>query len=278
MSSGFFPSTGQTLTSTALTQPQMQAIFVQTTANVLGLAMNLALTAATTASSQVITVANPGSLAVGFQVSGPGIPVAPTPPGVQPIAVTITAISGTSVTLSLPATATASAATLLFTNPVANTAVRTVWQQTGAPAWGITDDVAFVRCVEESSAFADFQRDQGITQTGQAVTLTREYTRVWSVSWDAYGPNAFDNLRLLKSALLLEVTSEPLSASNLYVETDVPLTHYVPELQDGQWWARATFTAKFYEQVTETIVNATDASLQIILVPPVGPEINIPVT
>lgn len=149
------------------------------------------------------------------------------------------------------------------TDPAANTAVRKSWQTEGAPAWAITDDICFVRCVTEKGWYS-LVRDQGITQNQDgSVTIVREYTRIWRIFWNVWGPNGFDHARAIRSGLLLEVSSEPLSKSNLYLVTDIDEPMYAPEVDDGRWWERTSLEANFNEQITETITNPSVESVEI---------------
>lgn len=279
---------GQTLTSTAWTAQQIQAIFQQTTCTALGITTGLAVTGTLIQGNSQITVSSVTGLGLGFSVTD----VAASGYGVAgygsvqyggatliPPNTVITDITGNIITLSnAPTGSSSGSATLYVTDPASNTAVRQSWQQTGAPAWLINEDVCFVRGVLENNAYTKI-RDEGVTQNlDGSVTRVREYTRVWRIFWSAYGPNCFDNMRALQSALLLEVTTEPLSALNLYVVPDMDTPQYAPELDDGQWWQRTTFEAVFYEQVTETITTPSFASVQIITNSVAGQAASITIT
>lgn len=275
-----FPSTGQTLASTAITPQQFQDLMQRVTCDVLGIVSGYPLVFSTVAASATTigvfygapTVSNP-PLHPGYLVSGPGIPTGTT------LISFVTSFDNTiEIVMSNEATVTASNVTLLFSDPTTNTAVRETWQQQGAPAWGISDDVCFIRCVEENGEY-NKPRDQGTIQNDDgSVTVERMYTRLWRVYWGAWGPNCYDNIRVIRSALLLEVTSVPLLVYQLYVMTELSAPVYSPENKDGQWWQRTIFEAQFYEQINESITTQSVESVELITQTASGVAADITVT
>lgn len=148
-------------------------------------------------------------------------------------------------------------------DPAANTAVRESFAQNGQPAWLITDDVCFIRAVEEDGWYNAI-RDEGVVSNSDgSLTKIREYTRIWRVFWNVWGPNCQDRTRIIKSGLLEDVGTEPLALINMYVQPDLPTPVWAPELEDGQWWKRTTFEAVFNEQVIETINVPTITSVEV---------------
>jgi hypothetical protein len=105
-------------------------------------------------------------------------------------------------------------------------------------------------------------RDQAFSGGGP-VTGTWAYTRGWRVSWCAYGPNAADNLRAVRSALFMDYFTNALSLSNLFPLPDAAAPTYVPELINAQWYPRADFQVDLYEGVTETIQDAAVTSVEV---------------
>lgn len=169
------------------------------------------------------------------------------------------------------------------TDPSAASLVRVGWQTQGQPARLISEDVVYIRCVEEDDEYNRI-RDQEVADAPPTqVLISSIYTRVWRTFWTFYGPNSFDHARAVKSFLFSQTGHDALLGAfgtygqlpfgaggygggtiSVYLVTDVISPRRVPELRNGQWWERVDFDCQFNEQVTETeVVNAV-ASTEII--------------
>jgi hypothetical protein len=166
-------------------------------------------------------------------------------------------------------------------------AVRVGWQQTGQPASSITEDVVYIRCIEEDDLYnriRDIELSDVLPEPSAQITQTTSYTRVWRTFWVLYGPSSFDNARKIKSALfaqsihdiLLEafntygqlpsgVTGYGGNEVPLYLVTDVTAPVRVPENFGAQWWERVDFSCQFNEGVTEQEVLNAVASAEVII-------------
>jgi hypothetical protein len=250
---------GQVLNSSALTDTQMQSIFQLLCCQILGLIANLQLLCNMTDKSNVIeaplTFAN---IAAGFQVTNENIPTGTV--------INSIAASGESllITISNPATANVTSSVAFF-DPVYNTRVRTSWQQKGSPAFGIGNDVLFLQCVLETNPY-NIRDEQWIANPVDKFTMlkNRQYTRRWRVAFVAYGPNAFDSLRLISSMLLEDFPHDILAGSNLYLIPDLQSPVRNPELFESQWWERVDFSASFLEEVSEAITKKNVNQIPII--------------
>lgn len=250
---------GQTLTSSALTVDQINVIFQLLTTQILGIVADLELPCEVLVNSPVITTpivqANIGA---SFIVVGNGIPFGTT-------ILSLTA-QGESFLITLSNNATATALEdVSFYNSAANTSVRISWQQKGAPAFAITDTTIFLQCVPEAGNYN--VRDetwQNVSSDNSILIKNRVYTRQWRVRFVAYGPGAFDSVRLIRSMLLEDFPHDTLALTNLYLvpDTDSPVRN--PELFEGQWWERVDYSAVFLEQVNESITITRVASVQVI--------------
>lgn len=257
MTTTTFPN-GQVLTSTALSPYDMDGIFQLLTSQMLGIVANVSFDAQLTAGSNIIV----GPLVVlnvfaGFYVVGNGIPLGTVITGMTQQG------SNLLIELSNPATITGSATVGIY-DPISNTKVRQVWQTQGAPAFTITDDVVFVRCVETENDYNTI-RDETVTGNVDGTgTRTRVYSRLWNVFFRARGPNSFDQIRLIKSMLLEDFPHDTLAAIKLFM---VPVTSTpirAPELFEGQWWEQVDYNADFFEEVTETFTISTIDSVEVI--------------
>ena len=138
--------------------------------------------------------------------------------------------------------------------PTAYDRVRIDWPTEGQPfSTTPQQDVCYLQCVTRDTEYARV-RDKSLSGAGP-VTETWNYTRGWQVAWCAYGPHAEDNLRAVKSALVLDFLAAQLNASNLYPLSDPPEPTYTPENFNAQWWARADFHVDLYEAVTEVLTT-----------------------
>jgi len=127
--------------------------------------------------------------------------------------------------------------------------VRIAWPTDGAPAWGINDDVIFIRVTPIDNKLA---RNQDIIHTKiDQFTASQEtgYTRTHKVDWTLYGPNSYDNADLIRYNIFNQDNTNLLKLSNLFLITDVPMPQRLPELFNGQWWERTDFSALFNELV-----------------------------
>ena len=151
-------------------------------------------------------------------------------------------------------------------------AVRIDWQQQGQPAWGINEDIAFVKAVESPKTWGRIQDRSYTPNNGVSAQLNISYTRKWDVSWTAYGPNSSDRIRIIRDCLYLDWTHNSLAGSNLYLVSDVPKPVNAPERYQGQWWLRTDLSAEFNELVQETILDPLVASAQVVVVDKRGVE------
>ena len=142
--------------------------------------------------------------------------------------------------------------------------VRVDWPTEGQPVADTPqDDVCFIQCVPNDAEYSRV-RDRSLSGSKPGpLTYTWRYTRGWKFSWCAYGTNAEDNLRAVKSALFMDYFTDTLAASNLYPLPDPPEVTYLPEQLNAEWWARADFHVDLYEQVTETTTVGAVISVPI---------------
>lgn len=139
-------------------------------------------------------------------------------------------------------------------DPLAYSKVRIDWPTQGQPAWGISDDICFLQVTEEDDKYNRIRDSKYLVTDSITFSKTGTYTRVWKVSWALYGPNGFDNARLLKSGLFsVDFVHDSLAASNLYLVSDIPATTRNPEKFQGQWWERCDLMVRLNEQITETL-------------------------
>jgi hypothetical protein len=176
----------------------------------------------------------------------------------------VTAIDQNAGTITISNKPTASGpATIFITNPLAGRLVRQEWPSEGQPGFDKTDNVTFLRAVEIDDWYNKV-RDQGVEPNdATSAVLVTEYTRVWRVSWNLYGPDSYQRATLLKSALQLDFIHDSLQAFNVYLMPEIGNPRRFRELERGQWWERTDIDIEFYEQVNEGIVAQTVASVEV---------------
>jgi len=251
---------GQVLTSSALTDKNLDAIFQLLCCQMLGLTAGYQLPCELSDSSNVISTAIvSANIANGFQVAGPNIPEGAEIVGIS--------TQGTNLLIQLSVTPTQNGLqTITFFDPSYNTRVRTSWQEKGAPAFGIEDDVLFIRCVLEPTNYNIRDESWQVLEgtEGKILSKNRTYTRQWRIAFVAYGPNACDSMRLIRSMLLEDFPHDTLAGSNLYLVPDTTTPDRNPELFESQWWERWDWAAIFNEQVNESITIPKVATIQVI--------------
>jgi hypothetical protein len=130
--------------------------------------------------------------------------------------------------------------------------VRIGWEQQGQPFQQIDEDVVYIRDVTVDEPFNKIRYPSWLT-IGGVPTKVVQYARIWKTFWTVYGPNSFDNARVIHSYLMTdEQTAYTLATNaNLWLIPNSASPIRFPEKRDEQWWERADFSARFYELVTE---------------------------
>ena len=151
--------------------------------------------------------------------------------------------------------------------PAGYARVRVDWPTEGQPfTVNPQQDGCFIACVTHDDPYS---RVRNRTLGGAGTELdplveTWTYTRAWRISWTAYGPSAFDNLRAVHSAFVfMDYFADQLSLSNLFTVTDPQEPTRMPEMFNAQWWERSDFAVTVYENVTETIQDGAVTSVEI---------------
>ncbi|CAK9249989.1 unnamed protein product [Sphagnum jensenii] len=177
----------------------------------LGIMVNQPYIASLTVGSNVITLPTVSGIGDGFQISGTGIPANTV----------VFLINGNTITITANATITAANETVYFTDPLSNSTVRAAWPIAGAPFAGISDNFITIQFYEADD---DYNKVRNLTfayNNPTSLDQTYTYTRVWRCNLISRGPNCLDNLRLVKSALLMDWEHK------LMYNPVIPLSDYV---------------------------------------------------
>jgi hypothetical protein len=160
--------------------------------------------------------------------------------------------------------------------------VRFTWPMLGAPYQDLNDDILYVSCVIKDEPYDKIRDVTETTPDGPSAATNIEiwnYTRCWTIRFCAYGPNAEDNLRAVRSAMSQDLFVEMLAVGQLFPIPDSAAPTRTPELHNAQWWERSDLSVDMYEWVTEQITRQTILSAEVItltfdqatVVPPIYP-------
>lgn len=129
--------------------------------------------------------------------------------------------------------------------------VRHSWPTNGAPAFEVNDNLVFLSFYDVPSTVTQ-QRENTYTQEGspEAGNMETTYTRTLSVTWKFYGPDSWDNARVLKDGLFYQEHHDTLAVQNLFLVPDFNPPQRVPELWEGLWYERCDLTIYFNEGVS----------------------------
>ncbi len=287
-SSNTFPN-GQTLTSSALSQTDINTIMQQITCFIFGIVNMMPVTATLVNGSNQITLESVQSISVGFLITDlPGFGLGLYgllgygTGGNIPAGAKVGSILGNVISMvdanGQPLNALASIAeTIFITDPTAGTQVRQSWPSNGAPGYGQSDNVSFIRCIEVDDWYNKVP-DYGVTANDDvSATLNIEKTRVWRVSWELRGPASYERATLLKTAMQLELIGDTLAPFNLFLVPSIGNPQRLPELYEGKWWERSDIHMHFNEQVNDAIVTPTVASIPVVVSNLNGVQLNLDV-
>lgn len=246
---------GSSLTSTALSDAQIQTAFQVATAQMLGIvtaptAFNFTLKAGLeVGQTDKLPLLYQGELVVGL-----GIPLNTRISGVGP---------GNNIFLSNAPTVTG-VIPVTITDPDSYSKVRIGWQLFGQPGPPIDSDTVTIRCEPLDTEFSRLRDNVLTTAPDLTATYTDVFTRTWRAYWTFYGPTSLDHARMVRSALIkIPLFTDLLAQSNLFINPSIEEPRRVPEDFQGQWWERVDLVVELNEQVTETFTVGTVQSVEV---------------
>lgn len=141
-----------------------------------------------------------------------------------------------------------------------NPEVRLSWPTGGAPAFGVVDDVTFLRILDTEGGYTR-QRENIYTQEGspEEPNMAISYTRQLEVGYIIYGPNSWSNAVNIRNKIFYQEHHDTLAKKNIYLVPNFNPPRRMPELWQGQWYERADLAMRFYELV---VVNEPIPSLK----------------
>ncbi len=140
--------------------------------------------------------------------------------------------------------------------PLDSNQVMNSWQQDGAPAWSINDNIAFLRLTMQDDPLTDTIDEIWGNSSDADVTVSQSSQRGWIANLIWYGQNAEDNassfrdwIRSPKVKDWINNTALALGGGGLAVIPKINQPMRVPELYNGQWWNRVTLSFRAYELI-----------------------------
>jgi len=151
-------------------------------------------------------------------------------------------------------------------------AVRVDWQKLGQPSWDVNQDIVAIGFTPESQAMTAWRDGYYSPNDAISQTSNQSFTQVWKLQGTCYGPNGYNNARLILDAFSLDWTHDTLAALGIYAIVGWDRPRYVPEFFQGQWYKRTDFTVLWNELVLESISVPSAAGVDVDLVTDIGFE------
>jgi hypothetical protein len=133
---------------------------------------------------------------------------------------------------------------MLDGSPVASQ-VRWSWPTQGAPAFGINDDIVFLKIYDMEGALT--KQKEEIYTLGYNMAVN--YTRVLKLNCIFYGPNSWENVTDVSNKIYWQEYHDDLAQEKIYLIPGFSPLNRVPELWQGQWYERADLNLTFNEQI-----------------------------
>ena len=149
-------------------------------------------------------------------------------------------------------------------------AVRVSWPTDGAPAWGITEDIVFLRTTEDDDPINRQRESKYSNKDGQSLNDEVSYTRVISLNLVFYGPNSFKNAQIVRDGVFQDNYRRLLAKDKIYLIPDIPSPQRAPELFQGKWWERTDLELRFNEKIIKVNEIGNIDSVEIIVQNKIG--------
>lgn len=132
----------------------------------------------------------------------------------------------------------------IITNP--DKYIRRAFPKEGAPDWKITDNVLFLNLTQRDDEYSRQINSTYYTENGTVIRRGAR-TRVWDLSFKAYGPRSFDIITTLQDGVFFITTKMLLSPNDVFLVPNIDRAIQANELFAGQWWERWDTTLTFNE-------------------------------
>lgn len=129
--------------------------------------------------------------------------------------------------------------------------IRRMYQQTGAPDFTITDNVAFLNLIPRRDEYGQERNAYNATIGGTVIRQSMR-TRVWDLIVTAYGPRSFDIVTALQDGVFSLEIKKLLEPCEVYLVPYLESPVNANEIFAGQWWQRWDLTLTFNEKYVPT--------------------------
>ena len=126
--------------------------------------------------------------------------------------------------------------------------VRWSWPTQGAPAFGISDNIAFLKIYDDASTMT-VQREDVYSQESGLPNMSTGYTRTLRLDCIFYGPSSWENATIIRNKMFWQEHHDTLAQSNIYLIPRFDPPKRTPELWQGQWYDRSDLRMSFNELV-----------------------------
>ena len=126
--------------------------------------------------------------------------------------------------------------------------VRWSWPTQGAPAFGISDNIAFLKIYDVAGSMT-VQREDKYSQESGLSNMSTGYTRTLELNCIFYGPNSWESANTIRNRMFWQEHHDVLAQSNIYLIPRFDPPRRIPELWQGQWYERCDLSMNYNELV-----------------------------
>lgn len=123
--------------------------------------------------------------------------------------------------------------------------VRWSWPTQGAPAFGINDDIVFLKIYDQPGTLTK-QKEEIYTL---GLNMAVNYTRMLKLDCIFYGPESSQNATDIANKIYWQENHDVLAREKIYVIPGFNPPNRFPELWQGLWYERSDLSITFNEQI-----------------------------
>ena len=125
--------------------------------------------------------------------------------------------------------------------------IRKMYPKNGAPDWKVDDNIVFLNLDQRDDDYAK-QRDSIYKSEQGTIMRHAMRTRVWDLTFNAYGPKAYDIVAAMQDGVFLPEIKSYLAKNEVYLVPLMQQPIQSNEVFAGQWWERWNLTLTFNEK------------------------------
>ena len=132
----------------------------------------------------------------------------------------------------------------MFNDSPPQCSVRWSWPIQGAPAFGINDNIVFLKIYDIASTMTA-QREDKYSQESGLSNMATSYTRTLRLDCIFYGPDSWENATTIRNKMFWQEHHDTLARSNIYLVPKFDPPRRIPELWQGQWYDRSDLSLTY---------------------------------